>query len=115
MTGNDMTPQELVNSFDEIRPSFLAALDQIVAEIRPNVLGIPGYYTESVRACAESFADPAMIRDQINSVLPGLADALRPDEINGAHLTSVSYLFSLALHELMRNQTELPTHPLKEQ
>lgn len=84
-----------------------------MVEIRPKVLTIPGYYDESVRVCAETFADPEMIRDQINAIQPGLVAVLRPNEISSAHLTSISYLFSLTLHELMRNQTSLPT-PEKE-
>lgn len=100
----------LIHSFDEIRPSFLAALDQIVAEMRPKMLDIPGFYDESVRACADAFANSELVRYQLLSIQPDILDAVNGDELGDAHLVSVAYLFSLALHELMRNQKMLPGH-----
>lgn len=97
----------LILSFHDIRPSFLAAIDQIVAEMRPKVIQ-PGFYAESVLACANAFADPSLVRDQLAAIAPEVLGRISEEELLDAHLASVSYLFSLALHELMRKQEEVP-------
>ena len=100
---------ELIGSFDDIRSSFLAALDQIVAEMRPAVLDTPGFYDESIVACALAFADPRLVRAQLFAINPDLMADVTDDEVAEAHLTTVSYLLSLAIHEMVRNHRELPS------
>lgn len=96
---------ELIVSFNDIRPSFLAAIDQIVSEMRPK-MAIPGFYQESVLACARAFADSIMVRNQLAAIEPELVDRVTDDELMDAHLASVAYLFSLALHELIHTPEE---------
>lgn len=102
------TRNMLISSFDEIRPSFLAAIDQIVSEMRPKMQNTPGFYAQSVLACAYAFADPRTVRNQLAAIQPDLLNRVTDDELVDAHLASVAYLFSLALHELMRNNEEVP-------
>lgn len=108
---SDHTRHVLIQSFDEIRPSFLAAIDQIVAEMRPKMTSIPGFYPESVLACAHAFANPNMVRNQLLAINPDMLAKISASEIQDAHLASVAYLFSLALHELMRDQKGEVTQP----
>ena len=104
---NSNSRDALIASFDDVRPSFLAAIDQIVAEMRPK-MSVPGFYQESVLICARAFADPSLVVEQMMAVEPGILDQVTEDDLVDAHLASVSYLFSLALHELINNQKELP-------
>lgn len=102
----------LIQSFDEIRSSFLAALDQIVAEMRPRLQAVPKLYSDSVRACADAFAEPALVKAQLLAVDPDIFEHVSEDDFENAHLATISYLFSLTLHEMIRNNTntskELP-------
>lgn len=102
---SEATRHGLIRSFNDIRPSFLAAIDQIVAEMRPK-LTLPGFYPESVLACAHAFADPALVRSQLAAIQPDLI--ISDAEVTDAHLAATAYLLSLALHELMRNHEEVP-------
>lgn len=101
MTENNIR-NELIVSFNDIRPSFLAALDQIIVEMRPK-MDHPGFYQGSVLACAQAFADSSMVRDQLTGIEPGIVDRVSDDELVDAHLASIAYLFSLTLHELINN------------
>lgn len=103
-----VTRHTLIQSFDQVRPGFLAAIDQIVAEMRPKMQADPEFYPQSVIACAAAFAEPALVRQQLLAIEPDLMERITDDEVVDAHLASVAYLFSLALHELMRNHEELP-------
>lgn len=103
----DQTRHMLIHSFNDIRPSFLAAIDQIVAEMRPK-LQTTGFYPESVLACAHAFADPTLVRSQLAAIQPDLLGKITENELTDAHLASIAYLLSLALHELMRKQEEVP-------
>lgn len=102
---NDAARHGLIRSFDDIRPSFLAAIDQIVAEMRPKMT-LPGFYSESVLACAHAFADPTLVRSQLAAIQPDLV--ISDVEVTDAHLAATAYLLSLALHELMRKNEEVP-------
>lgn len=100
---------ELIRCFDEIRSSFLAALDQIVAEMRPQLQAVPKTYSDSVCACAAAFAEPALVKAQLLSVDPTILANISEDEFSKVHLATISYLFSLILHETIRNTSkELP-------
>jgi len=105
----------LLCAFDGSRAAFLASLDQAVAELRPALLEVPGYYEGSVLACASSFADRELVRGQLEEVSPGLLAQVAPGELEEAHLLTVSYLFSLILHEAVRNGRPLPTLPTIEE
>lgn len=98
---------ELIQSFDKIRPSFLAAMDQIVAEMRPRLQAVPKTYSDSVRACAIAFAEPTLVKAQLLVVDPDIFSHLSEEEFETAHLATISYLFSLTLHELIRNGKEM--------
>jgi hypothetical protein len=101
----------LLCMFDKSRASFLASLDQVVAEVRPALLEVPGYYDGSVLACASTFASRELVRGQLEEVSPGILDQVKPGELDEAHLLTVAYLFSLMLHEAIRNDRELPDLP----
>lgn len=105
---SEVIRQALIRSFDQVRPGFLAAIDQIVAEMRPKIQANPDSYPQSVIACAVAFAEPASVRQQLLSIEPELEGRITNEEIADAHLASVAYLFSLALHEMIRNHEELP-------
>lgn len=108
----DMTRDQMILGFDSIRPSFLAALDQIIAEVRPKLTN-PGFYEASLLMCASAFADPALVREQLKAIDPGLVDALPDSELESAHVATLAYLFALTMHELMRAGILSPT-PLPE-
>lgn len=95
-----MPKAELLVAFDAIRSSFLAAIDQIVAELRPR-LATPGFYDSSLIGCAIAFSDTGMVREQLNRLDPELIASLPDDEIEDTHIVTIAYLFSLVLHELM--------------
>jgi hypothetical protein len=101
----------LLCMFDKSRASFLASLDQVVAEMRPALLEVPGYYDGSILACASTFASRELVRSQLEEVSPGLLDQVEPHELDEAHLLTVAYLFSLILHEAIRNDRKLPEMP----
>lgn len=107
---------ELIQCFDEVRSSFLAALDQIVAEMRPRLQAVPKTYSDSVRACAAAFAEPALVKAQLQAVDPTILADISDDEFGKVHLATISYLFSLTLHEMIRTNTnteELPDDPVQ--
>lgn len=106
--NQDFPRMVFIQSFDDIRPSFLAAIDQIVSEMRPKVVGIPGFYSQSVLACAHAFADFPLIRTQLAEIAPEILPDISDKELFDAHLSLLAYLFSLSLHELIRNQKEIP-------
>lgn len=101
-----VTRYTLIQSFNEVRPSFLAAIDQIVAEMRPRLQSDTEAYEQSLIDCACAFAEPSLVRQQVLALQPDLAETLSENDLADAHLATVSYLFSLALHELMRAQKE---------
>lgn len=98
----------LLATFDESRSAFLASIDQAIAEVRPVLLGTPDYYDASVIACANSFASRSLVREQLEEISPSLLDQVDEADLNEAHLVTVAYLFSLMLHEAIRNSQELP-------
>ena len=98
----------LLASFDSSRSAFLASIDQIVAELRPVLLMMPGFYDDSVLACAGSFASRELVRSQLEEISPSLLDEVSEGDLAEAHLVTVAYLFSLMLHEAMRNDSPLP-------
>lgn len=104
MTADYWTRLAIIASFDEARPSFLAAMDQIVSEMRPlvNAQSAQGNYSDSVISCAAAFANTALVRSQLTAAVPDIVGNLTDAEIENAHLATISYLFSLALHEIMR-------------
>lgn len=108
---NEPTRHALLATFDRSRAAFLASLDQIVAEVRPALLEVPGYYDGSVLACASAFASRELVREQLALVSPDLLDMVADEDLDEAHLVTVAYLFSLMLHETMRNDRSLPTVP----
>jgi hypothetical protein len=112
---NEASKHALLSSLDKSRASFLATLDQTVAELRPAILEVPGYYEGSLLACASTFSSAALVRDQLEEVSPGLLDKVAPGELEEAHLMTVAYLFSLILHEAIRNDRSLPTLPTMEE
>ena len=98
-----LTPSQLVSlitGFDDVRPTFLAAMDQIVVEMRPKIVG-PDRITESLISCAVAFSNFDLVRAQIMEADPSLLAELDDSQIAEAHLAAVAYLFSLALHELI--------------
>lgn len=103
------TRHDLIDSYDDIRSSFLAALDQIIVELRPRIKSLPGYYQESIRACAYAFSDPDLVAAQLSMIQPDILDGLHPDDLADAHLSAVAYLFSVALHELIRQPSATST------
>jgi hypothetical protein len=105
---NDKMRMSLIQEFDEARPAFLAVLDQIVAELRPAILALPGFYEESIINCASVFADRQLVIDQLTKIHPGLINVISDAQIAEAHLTSICYLFSLVVHETVREHQELP-------
>lgn len=105
---NEATRHALLATFDKSRASFLASLDQIVAEVRPALLEVPGYYDGSVLACASAFASRELVRSQLEDISPDLLKDVADEDLNEAHLTTVAYLFSLMLHEAIRNDRALP-------
>lgn len=108
MGMDESTRTGLVLAFDGIRASFLATIDQIVAELRPTLLTVPGYYDGSVRACAAAFADPELVRSQLLAISPEVGELMDAEEIADIHLITLAYLFSLSIHETIRNHQELP-------
>jgi len=108
---NEATRHALIATFDKSRASFLASLDQIVAEVRPALMEVPGYYDGSVLACASAFASRELVRSQLEDISPDLLDQVADDELHEAHLVTVAYLFSLMLHEAIRNDRMLPIEP----
>lgn len=111
---NEATRHALLALFDQSRAAFLASIDQIVAEVRPILLNMPGYYDGSVVACANSFASRELVRSQLEDISPELLDGLADKDLNEAHLLTVAYLFSLMLHETIRNNRDLPTPTAEE-
>lgn len=103
-----MVRHMLLASFDQSRAAFLASIDQVVAEVRPTLLTVPGYYPESILACASAFSSPELVRSQLEEINPGMLDEVPEEDLNQAHLLTVAYLFSLLLHETMRNHRPLP-------
>ena len=108
---NEASRYALISAFDESRSAFLASIDQAIAEVRPTMLRTPEYYGASVVACANSFASRELVRDQLEAISPSLLDEVADEDLNDAHLVTVAYLFSLMLHEAIRNNNELPTIP----
>lgn len=108
MSLDDESRLRLVCSFDEARPAFLAALDQMVSEIRPSMMRLPGFFTESLIHCAAAFSDAELVRDQLIRAQPELVGQVSDAEVADAHLLSICYLFSLTIHEMARNRQELP-------
>ena len=104
---SESTRLMLIESFDEIRPSFLAAIDQIVAEMRPQMLAKPDTYHQSLRTCAHVFSNPSLVRAQLAEIAPEVLATISQDEVVDAHLATISYLFSLILHEMIRNEKEV--------
>lgn len=115
MSMDGLARHALLCTFDRSRASFLAALDQIVVELRPALLEVPGYYEGSVLACASTFADAELVRRQLDEVSPDLLAHVSEVELAEAHLITVAYLFSLMLHEAIRNDRTLPTLMTREE
>lgn len=105
----------LLSTFDESRASFLASIDQAIAEVRPTLMGTPDFYDTSIIACANSFASRELVRTQLEEISPFLLDRVEDEDLNEAHLCTVAYLFSLMLHEAIRNNRELPTSATEEE
>jgi len=108
---NEASRYALLLAFDESRAAFLASIDQAIAEVRPALLATANYYDVSVVACANSFASRKLVRDQLGAISPSLLAAVAEEDLNEVHLVTVAYLFSLMLHEAIRNNDELPTIP----
>lgn len=111
---NEATRYALLSTFDESRAAFLASIDQAIAEVRPTLLNTPDYYDVSVVACANSFASRELVREQLEAISPLLMDQVDEEDLNDAHLVTVAYLFSLMLHEAIRNNKELPAPTTEE-
>ena len=65
------TPRHaLLAAFDQSRAAFLASIDQVIAEVRPILAAMPESYPSMLLACASSFADPTLVREQLGQVSP---------------------------------------------
>lgn len=96
------TRDVMVTQINDSRTPFLAAIDQVVVDIRQRLQEDPSDYEESLISCARMFADVNVMRDDIVASHPEMAE--RPIEtFQDAHMVSVAYLFSLAVHELARS------------
>lgn len=95
--------QGLISSFDSRRASFLAAIDQVMADIRPTITKDPDSYRDSLLNCARAFSDAELTRSELMESDPKLADDVPDEDIYRAHLATVAYLFSLTLHEWVRS------------
>lgn len=99
----------LIRTYDDTRAAFLASLDQVIAELRPRIMASSDVRTESIVACAQAFCSRELVRSQLEDIAPGLMDEISDQDLADAHLVTVSYLFALVIHEMMRNQQHPPT------
>lgn len=114
MALSDYSRGGMILTFHEIRTSFLAALDQVVAEMRTKISGKPDLHSDSLVLCALAFSDTEIVRRQLDAARPGILDDLEPGHVQDAHLASLSYLLSLILHELILRDSDDPTNTIKE-
>lgn len=99
------TRDVMVTQINDSRTPFLAAIDQVVADIRQRLRNDPDLYEESLVSCARMFADVTVMRDDIVASHPDMAE--KPIEtFQDAHMVSVAYLFSLVVHELAKVREE---------